>query len=55
MFLKACISIYFGSLETYPREMPRLSLTTISKSWNSLMVTASKATSRRTSAHSKKA
>jgi hypothetical protein len=46
---------YLGSQGTYPREMPLTSLTTISKLSKSKTVQASKATSRRTRVHSKKA
>jgi hypothetical protein len=49
------LTIYFGSQGTYPRVIPRRSLTIISKFANSIAVTASKATSSSTSAHSKKA
>jgi hypothetical protein len=49
------MTIYFGSQGTYPREMPLTSLTTISRLENSTTVTASNATSSRTSAHSKNA
>lgn len=46
---------YFGSHCTYPLLRPLTSLTTNSKLLKSRAVTASKATSRRTRAHSKKA
>lgn len=46
---------YFGSRCTYPLLRPFTSLTTSSKLLKSSAVTASKATSRRTSDHSKKA
>ena len=46
---------YFGSRRTYPLLRPLTSLTTISKPLKSTAVTASKATSRRTRDHSKKA
>lgn len=52
-----CTSIgdYFGSHCTYPLVDPLTSLTTTSKASKSRAVTASKATSKRISAHSKKA
>lgn len=46
---------YFGSRRTYPLLRPLTSLTTISKPLKSRAVTASNATSRSTSDHSKKA
>jgi hypothetical protein len=52
-----CIAVanYFGSQGTYPLEMPWTSLITTSKLEKSKTVQASKPTSRRTRAHSKKA
>lgn len=55
IYIRGGVSIYIGSRGTYPRDTPRTSLTTISKLANSIMVTASNATSSRTSDHSKKA
>jgi hypothetical protein len=52
---RAARTSYFGSRRTYPLLRPLTSLTTISKPLKSTAVTASKATSRRTSDHSKKA
>ena len=46
---------YFGSQLTYPLLVPFVSLTTSSRLSKSSAVTASNATSRRTSAHSTKA
>jgi hypothetical protein len=52
---RAARTSYFGSRRTYPLLRPFTSLTTISKPLKSTAVTASKATSRRTRDHSKKA
>jgi len=52
---RAARTSYFGSRRTYPLLRPLTSLTTISKPLKSTAVTASKATSRRTRDHSKKA